>query len=187
MVIFELTLAALVVALLCVASVTDARSRIIPDWVNIAIALLALPMWWVTQLTLWPGVALQLAIAAVVFVVFLGAFRIGQMGGGDVKLLTALALFLPPLDFLDAFVGTAMVGGVLTSIQLVRHTLRNDGKRFENPYGISIAIGAIIAIGGRYGYLPETRILSIVTPAAIICCVAAVTFRMSRRFLSRAQ
>jgi prepilin peptidase CpaA len=180
MVAFELTLAALVVALLLVASVTDAHSRIIPDWVNLAIALLALPFWWVTHLTFWPGIVLQLAIAAGVFTIFFGAFWIGQMGGGDVKLLTALALLLPPLDFLDAFVGTAMVGGILTSVQLVRHTVRADGRAFENPYGISISIGAIIALGGRYGYLPESALLQVLTPAAIICCVAALAFRLSR-------
>ncbi|UVO53352.1 prepilin peptidase [Sphingomonas sp. SUN039] len=187
MVTFELTLAAVVVALLIVASVTDGHSRIIPDWVNISIALLALPFWWVTHLTLWPGLALQLAIATVVFVVFLGAFRIGQMGGGDVKLLTAVALLLPPLDFLDAFVGTAMVGGILTSVQLVRHTLHAEGRRFENPYGISIALGAIVALGGRYGYLPETDILRIVTPVAILSCVAAFAFRLAHRRLSRSR
>ncbi len=185
MVIFELILAALVALLLLVASFTDARERIIPDWVNIAIALLALPLWWVTQLSLWPGVVFQLGIASMVFGIFAIAFHLGQMGGGDVKLLTALALFLPPLDFLDAFIGTAMAGGILTSIQLVRHTLRGDERKFENPYGISIAIGALIALGGRYGYLPETDILRVLTPTAIVCCLTALVFKFSRRQLSR--
>ena len=181
MVTLELTLAALVVLLLLVASYTDARSRIIPDWVNISIALIAVSFWYASQLTLWPGVALQLGIATAVLLVFMIAFHAGQMGGGDVKLLTALALLLPPLDFLDAFIGTAMAGGILTSVQLVRHTLRADGQKFENPYGISIAIGAIIALGGRYGYLPETAILQVLTPTAIVCCIAALAFRWSRR------
>lgn len=185
MVAFELTLAAIIVALLLVACWTDARARIIPDWVNIAIALLALPMWWVTQATL-AGVAIQIGIAALVFLVFLMAFRIGQMGGGDVKMITALALALPPLDFLDAFVGMAMAGGILTSIQLVRHKLRADDRKFENPYGISIAIGAIVAIGGRYGYLPETAIIQLLTAGAIVCCLGVLIFSVSRRILSRA-
>lgn len=178
---FELTLATLLCALLLVASVTDARSRIIPDWVNIAVAAIALPFWWATHLSIWPGLAVQLAVAATVFVVLLGAFNIGQMGGGDVKLLTALALVLPPLDFLDAFYATAMIGGILTSGQLVRHTLRAKGGQFENPYGISISLGAMVAIGGRYGLLAETAILALLTPTAIVCCVAALIFRLSHR------
>lgn len=181
MVSFEIVLAAILVGLLAVASATDARSRIIPDWVNVSIVALAIPFWWTTGLTLWPGLALQLGVAASVFAVLLGAFNLGQMGGGDVKLLTALALFLPPIDFLDAFVATAMVGGILTSIQLVRHIVRSDRQVFENPYGISISIGALIALGGRYGLLPEAKILSVLTPIAIICCVAAFVFRLSRR------
>lgn len=180
MVSFELVLAAILVGLLLVASATDARSRIIPDWVNLSIVVLALPFWWATGLTLWPGLVLQLAIAAGIFAVLLGAFHLGQMGGGDVKLLTALALFLPPLDFLDTFIGTAMIGGILTSIHLVRHTVRADGQAFENPYGISISIGALIALGGRYGILPEAAILGVLTPVAITCCVAALIFRLSR-------
>jgi len=181
MVSFELILAAILVGLLLVASATDARSRIIPDWVNISIAALAIPFWWTTHLTLWPGMAIQLAVAASLFTILLLAFNLGQMGGGDVKLLTALALFLPPLDFLDAFVGTALVGGILTSVQLVRHTLAAEERPFENPYGISISIGALIALGGRYGLLPEAKIMSILMPIAIFCCVGVLIFRLSRR------
>ncbi len=181
MVSFELALAAVLVGLLVVASASDARSRIIPDWVNISIAALAIPFWWTTQLTLWPGLVAQVAIAVIVFAAMLGAFSLGQMGGGDVKLLTALALFLPPPDFLDAFVGTAMIGGILTSIQLVRHTMRTGEHPFENPYGVSISLGALVALGGRYAILPEAKILSLLTPVAIICCLAALTFRLFRR------
>ncbi len=181
MVSFELILAVILVGLLLVASATDARSRIIPNWVNISIAAIAIPFWWTTHLTLWPGLAIQLAVAASVFTVMLWAFNLGQMGGGDVKLLTALALFLPPLDFLDAFFGTAMVGGILTSVQLVRHTLTVDERPFENPYGISISIGALIALGGRYGLLPEAKVMSALMPLAIVCCLGALIFRLSRR------
>ena len=47
--------------------------------------------------------------------------------------------------------------------------------------GVSITIGTIIALGGRYGYLPETAILQVLTPTAIVCCIAALLFRWSRR------
>ena len=40
--------------------------------------------------------AVQLAAGATVFVLLAGAFYAGMMGGGDVKLAAALALWFPP-------------------------------------------------------------------------------------------
>src|SRR5919107_578966 len=81
--------------LLVSAGIEDARSRNIANWKNAAIALLAPAWWWANGLALWPDVAIQIGVASIVFVFFVGAFAIGQMGGGDVKMLGALALWLP--------------------------------------------------------------------------------------------
>ena len=43
-----------------------------------------------------------------------GLFALRAMGGGDVKLLTALALWIEPLWFLRLLVVMALLGGVLT-------------------------------------------------------------------------
>ena len=58
--------------------------------------MLAIPFWWSLGLALWPDVALQLGVAALVFGLFAIAFAFGAMGGGDVKLVAAIALWLPP-------------------------------------------------------------------------------------------
>ena len=71
------------------------KSRTIPNWLNLAIALLAIPFWWSIGLPLWPDIALQIGVAALVFGLFAIAFALGAMGGGDVKLIGALALWLP--------------------------------------------------------------------------------------------
>ncbi len=42
---------------------------------------------------------LQLGVALAAFVVLAGLFALRMMGGGDVKLLTALALWLRPVLF----------------------------------------------------------------------------------------
>ena len=73
----------------------DLKTRTIPNWLNLAIALLAIPFWSATGLPLWPDMALQIGIAFVAFWVFAAAFAMGAMGGGDVKLIAALALWLP--------------------------------------------------------------------------------------------
>lgn len=146
----ELTIVALVVLLLVAAAVIDGATRIIPNWLNLTIALLAIPYWWATHLGLWPGIAIQFGVATAAFALFALFFALGQMGGGDVKLITALALFLPPSLFLRMLMIMAIAGGVLTLVMVVRHRLRRDGSPFENPYGIAIAFGALVVISERY-------------------------------------
>lgn len=151
----ELILAGTVAILLVVAAVIDGRTRIIPDRLNLAIALLAIPYWWATQLAFWPDIALQLGIAAIAFAILLGVFALGQMGGGDVKLIVALALFLSPLDFLRMIWIMAIAGGVLTLIMIIRYRVKKSEGTFENPYGIAIAIGGLVALTERYfNHLP---------------------------------
>ena len=86
---------ALLAAAMLWAAIGDWRSRTIPNWLNGTIALLAIPFWWSVGLDLWPGVAVQIGLAAAVFGLFALAFRFGAMGGGDVKMAAALALWLP--------------------------------------------------------------------------------------------
>ena len=81
--------------MLLVACWYDLRTRTIPNGLNLAIALLAIPFWWSIGLPLWPDVAIQIGVACAVFAVFAGAFALGAMGGGDVKLVAAIALWLP--------------------------------------------------------------------------------------------
>jgi prepilin peptidase CpaA len=146
----QLILAAIVAVLLVVAAIVDGRHRIIPDWLNIAIALLAIPYWWATDLSLWPDVAIQFGVAGIAFAILLAVFAMGQMGGGDVKLIIALALFLAPLDFLRMVWIMAIAGGVLTLIMIVAYRVKKSEGTFENPYGIAIAIGGLVALAERY-------------------------------------
>lgn len=83
---------AILVSLLLISCVTDWRERMIPHWLNITIAVLAPVSWWHQGLNLWPDVAWQLALCVAVTGFFLVFQAIGMMGGGDVKLLGALAL-----------------------------------------------------------------------------------------------
>lgn len=102
-------LAALATALLT-AALTDLRRREIKNWLNAAIALAA-PLWWLAMGFGPLDVAFQLALAAGTFVVACLLFATGQMGGGDVKLLGALALWFTPASFMDLVVLMAVVGG----------------------------------------------------------------------------
>ena len=68
-------LAALAIALL-IAAFTDFRSRQIGNWLNGAIALGAPLFWWANDLTLWPGVAMQLGQTLATYAVFEGLFAV---------------------------------------------------------------------------------------------------------------
>ena len=140
----------LLVAALLLAAAVDWRSRIIPNWLNAGIALVAIPYWWSIGLPLWPGVALQLALGAAVFVLFAIAFRFGAMGGGDVKMAAALALWLPFAGVVKLLVIMSIAGGVLTLAMLAAHRMAKAAGQPEIPYGIAIAFGGIWLIGERF-------------------------------------
>jgi prepilin peptidase CpaA len=129
---------ALAIALL-IAAFTDVRRRQIDNWLNAAVAAGAPLFWWATGLTLWPGVALQLLVAVIAFLALAGLFALKAMGGGDVKLLTALALWLPALLFLKLLVIMALAGGVLTIVLSMWHITRRRKDQLKIPYGIAIA------------------------------------------------
>lgn len=138
-------LLALVVLLLS-AGIEDVRTREIANWKNALIALLA-PGWWTASgLSLWPGVAIQLAVAVAVFGLFVAAFWLGQMGGGDVKLIGALALWLPPQPLLWMLVLMSLLGGALTLLMVADKLLRKKKQLPEIPYGVAIAMAALLVI-----------------------------------------
>lgn len=146
-------LIALAIALLF-AAFTDIRSRTISNKLNIAIAVCAPVFWWTSGHALWPEVAMQLGVALAAFVVLAGLFAAGLMGGGDVKLLTALALWIEPVAFLQLLVIMAIAGGVLTIVMGAWHFLQNTKGRLAIPYGVAIAFGGLWTIAAHY--LPDS-------------------------------
>jgi prepilin peptidase CpaA len=141
-------LAALAIALL-VAAVTDLRRRQIDNWLNAAIALSAPLFWLATGLTLG-DMGWQLAIALGSFVIFAALFALGWMGGGDVKLLTALALWIQPVWFAQLIVVMAIAGGVLTVIFGAWHFAARRKDRPAIPYGVAISGAGLWALASQY-------------------------------------
>jgi len=142
-------LAALAIALL-VAAFTDLRSRQIGNWLNGGIALAAPLFWWASDLAWWPDIALQLGVAFGTFAVLAALFAMGAMGGGDVKLLAALALWIAPLPFLNLLVMMALLGGVLTVLFCAWHVARRQREKLAIPYGVAIAMAGLWVLGTNY-------------------------------------
>ena len=138
----------LAIALL-VAAFTDMRRRQIDNWLNAGIALAAPAFWWASGLSLWPDVALQLGVALVAFVVLAALFALKMMGGGDVKLLTALALWIPPMLFVQLLIVMALAGGLLTIVMGAWHIMRRQRDRIAIPYGVAIAFGGLWVLGAH--------------------------------------
>jgi prepilin peptidase CpaA len=133
--------------MLVVAAVIDVRTFTISNRLNLAIALGA-PVYWLSlAVPPWPGMAIQVAVAAIVFVLLAGAFYVGMMGGGDVKLAAALSLWLPPVGTIKFLVFMSLAGGALTLGILTWHRAQRREGRPQIPYGVAIAIGGLAILG----------------------------------------
>ncbi len=143
-------LVALLAIALVAAAIVDLRSRTIPNGLALAIALGAIPFWLASDLPVWPDAAIRIGLAAAVFACFALAFAAGMMGGGDVKLLAALALWLPPPALLLLLVLMSLAGGALTLAMLIRHRISRAEHKLEIPYGVAIAFGGLWLISERF-------------------------------------
>jgi prepilin peptidase CpaA len=112
-------------ALLATAALHDAAFRTVPNLVCAGLALCGL------ALRCHGGDLLGGTIAAViVFAAATGCWMMRWMGGGDVKLLGAAALMVPPAQVPAMLVLIALAGGVLTLPYLAaRHRLRAPATR----------------------------------------------------------
>ncbi|WP_324261245.1 prepilin peptidase [Altererythrobacter sp. H2] len=135
---------------LVVAAVTDLRRRQIDNWLNGAIVLGAPLFWWSSGYALWPDVAMQFGVAVAAFVVLAVLFALRMMGGGDVKLLTALALWIEPTWFLKLLIVMALAGGVLTVVLGVRHVMKRRRDKLAVPYGVAISAAGLWVLGTHY-------------------------------------
>ena len=136
--------------LLVVAAVIDTRTFTISNGLNAGVALLAPLYWLAVGLDPWPGMAIQLGVALGVFALLALAFFAGMMGGGDVKLAAALALWFSPITTLKFLVLMSIAGGVLTILVLVIHRVRKREGRPEIPYGVAIAFGGLAILTQRF-------------------------------------
>jgi prepilin peptidase CpaA len=140
-----------VLALLLVyAAAVDVRTFTISNRLTLGVAALAPLYWWSASLPLWSEVAVQVAVAGGVFALLAAAFYAGMMGGGDVKLAAALALWFSPASTLEFLVIMSIAGGALTLLLLAAHRLRGRPGRPEIPYGVAIAFGGLAILTQRF-------------------------------------
>ena len=137
-------------AILVVAAVIDVRTYTISNRLNLTVACLA-PVYWLSiALPVWPDAGIQLATGAGVFALLAAGFYAGMMGGGDVKLAAALALWFSPASTLKFLVLMSLAGGVLTLVVMALHRVKRREGRPEIPYGVAIAFGGLAILTQRF-------------------------------------
>ncbi len=154
------------VVMLSVAVVTDLRSRRIPNSVTVSGLAVGLLL---ASLQVGGVPLAALAGAGLAFVLALPLVALGALGGGDVKLLTAVGAFVGPGGLLSVALYGALAGGALAIAGAIRRgalmpvlanslrllvylvTLGRHGERLgldtpgahAVPYGVAIAAGAL--------------------------------------------
>lgn len=140
-------------ALLLWAAASDILSYLIPNRISAGIALL-FPAFLLAGGAAEPLPALlgALGVAAVVFLLGAAGFAAGVVGGGDAKLLAAVALWAGPALIVPFVIVTAVVGGVFALVMLTpARTLLPAPPapadaapvRASLPYGVAIAAGGL--------------------------------------------
>jgi len=143
-----------------VATVTDLRSRRIPNWLVLPFLPLgiAVSAWFHG----WHGVVQSLEGAGLGILIY-GIFywKFG-MGAGDVKLSAAIGAWIGPSQLLIAIVLTALAGGVAIlvwaacrAVLQLLHRERREELAFSRlleskmPYAPAIAIGTLMSFFAR--------------------------------------
>jgi prepilin peptidase CpaA len=118
------------------------------------------------------GLWQNLAVFAALLVLGTLAFSAGALGGGDVKLLAALGLWVDLRGALWLLAAVFFAGGLLALLFIVaRRALRLNSKRERRerriPYGIAIVAGMLaFTAAQRAGSQPETARLPMIVETA---------------------
>jgi prepilin peptidase CpaA len=154
-----------ILLLLYVATI-DVATRLIRNDICLALALLGIA----DQLTSPMQLVESLVAATILFLLLFMIYQRGLIGGGDVKLLVALAIGLSLTGVTQLLTVTALAGGVLALVHLMMRLLPYPRpapagsslvrrvcavERWRNlrhaplPYGVAIACGGIWTIFSR--------------------------------------
>ena len=154
------------IILLVYVAMTDIATRLIRNEICLVLALLGIAGQFASPMQ----VAESLIVATILLLLLMVIYQRGWVGGGDVKLLIALAIGLPLMGVIQLLTITALAGGVLALVHLMMRLLPYPKlapagsslvrrvyavERWRNlrhaplPYGVAIACGGIWTVFSR--------------------------------------
>jgi prepilin peptidase CpaA len=154
------TAAFLEILLLLYVAMIDIATRLIRNEICLVLALLGIASQFASPMQ----VIESLVVATILLLLLLVIYQRRWIGGGDVKLLVALAIGLPLMGVIQLLTITALAGGVLALVHLMMRLLPYPKlapagsslvrrvyaiERWRNlrhaplPYGVAIACGGI--------------------------------------------
>lgn len=150
------------IACLLVAALHDLIARTAPNWTAAGILVCGLVLR-LLHGNLLPGLGFGLGMLLITGF----CWRRGWIGGGDVKLLTGAAVFVPPTEVMSYMLAVTLSGGVLALLYLaarhfvakpspvrprglLRRVLRIERWRIRRggplPYACAIAAGGLLVL-----------------------------------------
>lgn len=145
------------IGLLVAAAVSDIRRYRIPNYLVYGIAA-AFAVATAFNFA-WPALAWSLAAALGMFALGCAFFALRLFGGGDVKLITAVALWTGVADLLRFALLMSAIGGVLGVVWMIRRRRYRQrvaaeaaadpsaapapARTFKLPYGVAIALAGL--------------------------------------------
>jgi prepilin peptidase CpaA len=157
------------IGVLCAAAVSDVRTMTIPNRLSLLLVGAFAPLFMASGGDL-AGLGAHAITALVVFTVCLGLFQAGWFGGGDAKLLPALALWAGPDAVAHLILGAALAGGLVAAVLPLVRRMAPDGAHDQwglaslhpeegVPYAIALAAGGVFALGSISWFEPQTLFL----------------------------
>ncbi len=126
---------------------TDLRARRIANGACLIAALAALPFWVGFAMNGHDAVVMQpLLCFAVSVPLLLLLWGAGVLGGGDVKLLAAMMLWMTSGTLSVLLFVTVMSGAAIGLLIASVGWLRRSPRRATVPYALAIALGAVVAL-----------------------------------------
>ena len=97
---------------------TDIKYRLIPNWISIIVIATFIGYYFISNNhSLGPS---NFLVSFLVLVVLLPLFAFNKMGAGDIKLVSALSLWMGPDNVIDFLSVTALTGGAIAVLYLAR-------------------------------------------------------------------